>query len=137
METTDYLQVKEEASKKLTKLIKECGVFFAFSTEQFHENKTPLKEDEKYISISAGGYIPKSNLEKFKKGNKEINVWKKEQIKKGKMQEAQILYELNNFECFYTCSIEDAFDVLEDVYTEEQVLKVYNKHKKAFQEAQC
>jgi hypothetical protein len=137
MKTTNYSNVKKEAEEKLSLLIKDCHVFFAFSNKQFEENKTPLKQGEKYVSFGSGCYIPKSNLERFRAGNKEIDLWKKQQIKKGKIQEQEILYELNNHECFYTCSIEDALDVLSDDYTFKEVLAVYNKHKKNIQEQQC
>jgi hypothetical protein len=129
-----YHEIKEEASNKLSVLLKDCKVFFAFSEEQFSENKTELKEGEKYVSIGAGGYMPKSYVKDFIQGQKDIEAWRKSEVKKGKQQEAQILYELNNYECFYTGDIEDAFEVLKDTYSIEQVKKVFYKHLKQQQQ---
>ena len=123
-----YETIRKQASEKLTTLMNECGVFFAFSNEQFHENKTPLKEGEKYVSIGAGGYMPKSKVNDYLEGSKLINKWEKAEIKKLKDgKEQHILHELWNHECFYTCDIEDAANVLP--YPKKDVWKVYLKHK--------
>ena len=104
-----YEAIKKQAQEKLTVLFNECGVFFAFSNEQFEENKTPLKDGEKYVSIGAGGYMPKSKVDDYITGSKLINKWEKAEIKKLKDgKELHILNELRNYECFYTCDIDDA-----------------------------
>ena len=54
----NYPEIRQVAEVKRTELYTNCGLFFAFSNEQFTENKTPLKEGEKYVSIGAGGYLP-------------------------------------------------------------------------------
>lgn len=64
--------LKREQAQKLDALFKECGVFWAFSDEQFHANKTPLVEGEKYVSMGAGGYLPKSNAAKVAEGMERI-----------------------------------------------------------------
>lgn len=120
-----YTAIKAEAQKRYDKLLNECGVFWAFSKEQFEEGKTPLGPGEKYVSIGAGGFMPKHNHAKLTAGMKEIDAWQKQAIKAAKADEV-ILYELNNYECFYTGSIEPAMDVLGSLgFTEEQVKKVY------------
>ena len=65
-------EAKQIKEKMMSSLLESCGVFFAFSNKQFDENKTPLKEGEKYVSIDNGGYMPKSNLIAFKIGLAEI-----------------------------------------------------------------
>lgn len=123
-----YEAIRKQASEKLTTLMNECGVFFAFSNEQFHENKTPLQEGEKYVSIGAGGYMPKSKINDYLKGLKAINQWEKTEIKKIKDgKEQHILYELRNHECFYTCDIEYAVNVLP--YSKKEVWAVFQKYK--------
>lgn len=123
-----YQSIRKQASEKLNALMSECGIFFAFSNEQFAENKTPLQEGEKYVSIGAGGYMPKSKVYDYLEGSKLINQWEKSEIKKLKDgKEQHILYELRNHECFYTCDIEDAANVLP--YPKKDVWKVYLKHK--------
>jgi hypothetical protein len=130
----DYQDIKKEKQKMTTELFKECGVFFAFSDKQFEENKTPLKEGEKYVSIGGGGYLPKGQVDAFMKGMKAINSYGKQKVKKGNLQESEILYELQNHECFYTGDISDVVDLFEGTYTEKQIRDVYNKHREANQE---
>ena len=123
-----HAEIKQKYQEKLSELFKDCGVFFAFSNEQFEKNKTPLQEGEKYVSLGAGGYLPKSKLDAYINGMKGLNKWEKEEIKKEKKGiEEHILYELHNHECFYTCDIGDAMDVLP--YNRKRVLEVYNKYK--------
>lgn len=123
-----YTEIKKESSRRHEELFADSGVFWAFSNKQFEENKTPLKPGEKYVSIGAGGYMPRGNYEKLVEGGKAIKKWEKQAMKEVKAEEA-ILYELNNHEAFYTGTIEDAMDVLGELgYTEEQVKAVYHKH---------
>jgi hypothetical protein len=126
-----YNEVKRQEQKKYDELLEQCGVFWAFSKEQFLKNKTPLKEGEKYASIGAGGFMPKSNFDKFIDGTKSIEKWCKVAVKD--CTDA-ILYELNNYECFYTGDITDAMPRLKELgYTLAEVKKVYkanyNQHE--------
>lgn len=126
-----HTEIKQQYQEKLSKLFKECGVFFAFSNEQFIENKTPLKEGEKYVSMGHGGYLPKSKVDAYINGIKELNKWEKAEIKKEKDGiEQHILYELNNHECFYVGDIEDVVEILP--YSRKEILKVYNKYKEEY-----
>ncbi len=122
-------EIKLEKEKRFDQLIKSVGMFFAFSTSQFHENKTPLKEGEKYVSIGMGGYMPKGNVEAYIKGNKEIDKWYKETIKANKARKANIAYELANHEAYYTGDVEQTLEALGEDYTREEVAKVYNEEK--------
>jgi len=122
--------IKKEREEKQTQLFKECGLFWAFSNQQFAENKTPLKEGEKYVSIGAGGYLPKGNLDAFLKGMKEQDKWYKAEIKANKgARRANIAYELANHEAYYTGDISDAMEALGKEYTKKEVLKVYLEEK--------
>jgi len=69
MTASELKKLKEEM---MSELFRKCGVFFAYSTEQFEENKTPLADGEKYISIEGGGFFPSSNKELFLSGMAEI-----------------------------------------------------------------
>jgi len=126
-----YKEIKEQKQTAYNKLIDTCNMFFAFSNEQFAEGakKHPLKESEKYLSIGAGGYMPKHNLETFEKGVEEIEKTFKAQIKEFKMREKHILYELNNHECFYTGDITTAVDALGEDYTAEECNAVLKKFR--------
>lgn len=129
LNTMDYTTIKQEVEKKYNDLSHECGLFWAFSNEQFQEGKTPLKEGEKYVSIGMGGYMPKGNIQQWINGGKQIEAWRKAEVKKAKADKV-ILYELNNYESFYTGDITDAMEVLSDLgYTEEQVKTVYHANR--------
>lgn len=123
-----YGEIKKQVEEKNSILFKECEVFFAFSDKQFNENKTPLKEDDKYVTFIGGGYLPKSNVEKLKEGMANTNSWEREQIKANNLQETEIAYELNNHECYYTGEIDEVVDLFEGIYTVEEIKEVYYKH---------
>lgn len=127
MKTIDA--IRKEETEKHTKLFNECGLFWAFSNEQFATNKTPLQEGEKYVSIGAGGYMPKHNVDKFCKGMAEIKKWTKEQTKANKLQEKEIAYELANHECYYTGDIDTVVGLFDGTYSREQIRNVYNKER--------
>jgi len=131
----NYQQMKMEQSKRHNENITKSGVFFAFNKEQLHEGikKYPLSEGEKYVSIGMGGFIRKNQLNGFKEQNKVIQEWARVENKKIRTQKTEaekaILYELNNYECFYSGDISDAMDVLkEQGYTREEVQKVFKKN---------
>jgi len=121
-------EIKKVRDQKYNDLLTACRVFFAFSDEQFHANKTPLKEGEKYVSMGAGGYFPKSEFDNYINGSKEIKKWFSKAVKDCKgARRANIVYELGNYECFYTGDIDEAVDALGKEYTREEVLKVYRE----------
>lgn len=120
---------KKKQEEGVNLLVKECGVFFAFSNQQFDENKTPLQEGEKYVDIGAGGFIPKSKLGNWLDGLSLIEKVFIDDIEKNNLRESYILYELNNHEAFYTGSIESTFESLVGEYTKDEVVSVYKKYK--------
>lgn len=122
--------IKKEKETKVGELITLCAIFFAFSNEQFTENKTPKKEGEKYLSLGAGAYMPKDNYPKWEQGIKDINKWYKAEIKAGKMRKEAIAYELANHEAYYTGEIEATLEALGSDYTEEEVREVYRTESK-------
>lgn len=125
-----YQAIKNQAQDKTSKLLEDCNVFWAFNNEQFAEGKAknPLKKGEKYIDIGGGGYMPKGKFEQFETGLQDIEQWTKQTIKQAKTEEV-ILYELNNYESFYTGELDNAMEVLEPLgYTYEQVREVYNNN---------
>lgn len=135
-----YQELKREKEKDYNEILGACGVFWAFSTEQFKEGIDKIKKDgflkegDKVVRIPAGGFVPKKNVdkltellkqanEKHKQGLKEIRAEKKE-------SENAILYELNNHECFYTGDIEPVAEIFKGTYTKKEILKVYVKNNK-------
>jgi hypothetical protein len=123
-------EIKNEEQKRVDQLMKDCKVFFAFSHDQFEKGKTKLRENEKYISLGAGGYMPEGYFLKFREGMDEIKLWKGLEIKKGKLEEAEILDAFENFECFYTGDLVDTFELFEGIYSKEYIRNVYLKNLK-------
>jgi hypothetical protein len=127
-------ELKEEREKRNSELFKKVGLFFAFSNSQFEENKTPLKEGEKYVSIGGGGYMPKGNIEIFENGLKEIKNWYNGEINKNKAQDKEIIHELYNHECFYTGDVSDVVEMFKDRYSSKRIVNLFIKErKKAYQ----
>ncbi len=124
-------EIKDKKQKDYNDLFTTCGVFWAFSNEQFEEGKAknPIAEGEKYLSIGGGGYMPKRNIQALEDVIKAIEATYKAQIAQYKQREANILYELNNHEAYYTGSIEDTLEALGSEYTTEEVQAVYKKYK--------
>jgi hypothetical protein len=123
-----YASIKKEAQDKTNALVAECGIFFAFSNEQFEKGRPKELTNKELINIGMGGFMPKANKEKYLNGLVEISKWEKEAIKDVKAEEI-ILYELNNFEAFHSCDLTDTLSVLAPLgYTEDQVRKVYRKY---------
>jgi hypothetical protein len=122
-------EIKKEQEDKMSVLFKECGVFFAFSNSQFQENKTPLAEGDKYVSIGGGGYCPKSKAKTLLDGFDINEAWYKAEIKANKARKSHILYELDNHEAYYTHDIQSTLDALGEDYTREEVLKVFRNRK--------
>ncbi len=127
-------ELKNIEREKYNTLYTDCHVFWAFDQKQFVDGsaKHPLQEGEKYVSIGAGGFLPKSNLDNLINGSKEIKAWFSAETKKGKARAGLIAYELNNHECYYTGSIDSALDALGEGYTYEEVKTIYLKTRKKY-----
>lgn len=124
-------EIKKEKQARYNQLVNDCLVFFAFSNEQFTKNKTPLQEGEKYVSIGAGGYMPKGKVQQWIDGTKGIESWYKKAIKETKgARRANIAYELANHEAYYTHSITDTLSALGAGYTAKEVWKVFYEELK-------
>lgn len=126
-----YTEFKEEAEKRVSAILKLNGVFFAFSDKQYYE---AADKNIKYTSAGSGCFLPVENVNQHKKSWAKFQEWKKEAIKEVDPVEV-IEYELNNYECFYIGSIEDALPTLLGYgFTREQVEKVYQDKFKNHQE---
>lgn len=121
------IEIKKEKEENINKLCVDCGAFFAFSNEQFDENRTPLAEGDKYVSFGGGGYMPKSNKIKWFEGMVAIGKKFFDDIDNNNLKEEYILYELNNHEAFYTGDITSTKEVFGEIYTDEEVMAVYKK----------
>lgn len=127
---TTLNEIKAQKEAKVSQLITASLMFFAFSTQQFTDNKTTLQDGEKYVSLGIGAYMPKGKVDTYLNGMKEINKWYKATIKNNKVRKENILYELNNHEAFYTGDINDTLSTLGSDYTYDEVLAVYREARK-------
>ncbi len=123
-------ELKKEETDKVSALIKECSMFFAFSNEQFHANKTPLQPDEKYVDMGSGCFLPKGKAQTYRDGIKAINKWYKDAVKDNNLRRENIEYALNNHEATYTGEIEDALIELGDDYSPQEVQEVLRQMMK-------
>jgi len=119
--------LRQEREDKTTQLLKDCSVFFAFSKEQFEENKTEKKEGEKYTAYGYGAYSPSSQVDNYMNGLTKIMEEYDQEIQENGLRRAYILYELNNHEAFYTGELEPTHEALIGKYTIEEVAEVYRE----------
>ena len=126
-----YQEIKTEQSNKYNELMEKAGVFWAFSNEQFEEGfkKANLKEGEKLVRIPGGGYCPKKNFDTLLEDIEKANTLNKKALKALKEERTTaILYELKNYECFYTGNIYDVINIFKGIYTEQEILTVYKNN---------
>lgn len=121
--------IRQNAIDQLTK---DCGVFYAFGRVQFEKGMANcnLKEGDKLVDVGYGCFMPKSNLDKYIKGNEEITKAFKEAMKDEKARKEHILYELNNHEAFYTRDIESTLEALGEDFTRGEVMHVFDNRIK-------
>jgi len=119
-----------ERQDRVTKALREHGAFFAFSDEQFDEQKV---EGTKYASLGSGIICPNANVTQFVKDLKKSG---KQRIKEdlAKNTKSQIIQrELANHEASYTGEIDDTIDALKGYgISDEEVAaeyKIYFAHQ--------
>lgn len=124
MNLIDLKKAKDEA---ISKAIKDHKVFFAFSNEQFEESKTELQPNEKYVRLQGGGFIPELQFNSFIKEMVKVQDDFKKAVEENNLKEKHIIYELQNYECFYTIDPTEAINALSDFYSEKEILEVFSK----------
>lgn len=139
---TNYEKQREIYSKKYDEELMKTGIFFAFSNEQFEENKIPKEaKDNEFISCGMGMFIHKSNKKKlddfFATTEKEL----KKELKEKTTIEEMIQYELINHECYYTQEPLEILDLIQSYYQEtpeeeikQKIESIYSKTYKKNQE---
>lgn len=128
--------IKKDEQKALDILFDECRLFWAFSNEQLTKGLERInhQQGEKLTSIGAGGYLPKSNVDKFVNGMKQIKKDFKAKVKAHKLRPQVIADALINYECYYTGDIEDALEALGKGYNRDEVQAVYDANKAEYWE---
>lgn len=130
-----YAQINKITQDKQTELFEANSVFFAFSDSQVLEGMAQYNITDKslLVSLGAGMIAPRANVKAISLGLKTIQADKKKMVKERSDIKKTILYELNNYECFYTGDITDALEALSayDV-TREQILAVYKENRNKY-----
>jgi len=109
----------------MTDLFNRLGTFFAFSQEQFDEQR---KEGVKYVHLGSGMITPKGTEGTLIDELAEIAQRGREQDLKENGKEAIIRRELRNHEATYVYSIESTIEALKGYpVTVEEIQKEFNK----------
>ena len=124
-------EVNETFISEQSNLFDKHGVFFAFSKDQINEGLEKIgfeRGKHKLRAIGGGAYCFSHTFDAFDKEHDALIVAKHEATKRLRTPEQIILAALNNFECFYTGDIEDAYESeLKGMgYSLEQCWKVYH-----------
>lgn len=121
-----YREVQQWEQTTAEDLFKSCHVFWAFSDNQFREgaDKNPLTKGEKYISIGAGGYMPKHHYQTLIDRMASIKEQRMIRMRQVKAEQA-IAYELSNHECEVTHNLEPVISLFEGVYTPTEIREVF------------
>ena len=130
-----YQEIKQKHQTAYNDIMSEAGVFWAFSTKQFKEGlkKASLIKGEKLTRIPGGGFCPSKNINGMMTKIEAANATQKTELKAAREEKtAAILYELKNYECFYTGEIEDVVDLFKGIYTPKAILKVYKANIEQF-----
>lgn len=118
-------QIKEECQSKISAMLAELGVFFAFSNQQFDEHK---KEGVTYVQMGMGMIAPKENAKLVREAIDRINAETGEAYRERVPINEYILYELYNHECFYTGNYSEILELVQFHYpdcTIENIWEVY------------
>lgn len=125
----DYKTIKEKHEKAINDIIEKYQVFFAFSNSQLADGKKKIGviDNKELVSIGAGGFIKKINIDDFLNATEQANKDYKKELKEAKEAKNEaISYQLSNHECFYTGDISPVIEFFKGIYTKTDILKVYN-----------
>ncbi len=126
---TNTREVQATFTAEQTKLFEQCGVFFAFSRGQLAEGLRRIgfvEGEHKLRELGAGGYCFSHHAEAFNQGLEALVRERNRAVKRLLTDDQIILRALENFECFYTGDVEDAYEELKHQgYSLEDCWRVY------------
>lgn len=126
-----YQELKKEYQANQEALADKHLIFFAFNNNQFDEGKAKIgiTDNKDLVSIGAGGYMPKKEASAYFEASSRLYEEFRANIKANKeAKEGAILYELNNYEAFYTGRLDEVIEKFDGVYTKDDIQAVYKKH---------
>lgn len=111
------------------------GLFWAFNEEQFKEGakKVGATEQNKIVSIGAGGYVLKSRVKEFLKVMKDLKTGLKTKLRAKSFFYDAMYYELCNHEYCITMDTTEALETLkidEEWIEKNKLTEIYKKAKK-------
>jgi hypothetical protein len=108
----------------ISDLYKRTGAFWAFSQEQFNEQK---QDGVKYIQLPSGCFVPEDSVKNFLREQRQIITRGIEQDLAERGMIAIVLAVLDNHEYSYTGDPSDTIDALEEYgITAEEVISIAN-----------
>ncbi|ANO35415.1 hypothetical protein A6E01_19575 (plasmid) [Vibrio breoganii] len=121
--------VNEVAGEKISKIMTECGAFFAFGQEQLSEGLAKSKAAgfsgvaKDYVRTAAGMIAPRSTVKACKEQMNQAYVDAMDAIIAKYGRKAVIRYQFSNYECYYSGDPDDAIDALLPYgFTKEEIL---------------
>lgn len=111
----------------ITAALNRAGAFFAFSDQQFQEQRDPLRDNLTYRSLGAGLICPKENAAALMAEIEAAAKAGREQDVKENGRAGVIRRELANHECTYSGSAHEAMEVLAEYgFAEDEVLAIFS-----------
>lgn len=106
----NYRQLKNKIQKEFN----DFPMFFAFSEKQFNEGRSKLgiTSNKDLLSINHGGFIKKSDRDKFTELNESISKQKEDFLNDKQNLIDALVYELGNHEFCITYDEEPTLDAL-------------------------
>lgn len=119
--------LQEYIEEKQTECLNKFGVIFAFSVEQFHEQKAP---DTTYVNMGMGMLCPKEHVRQFIDEHHQIVTEGIAQDISDNGADAIIVRELHNHESFYTGDPTNAIEALSAYgFTIEHINKIFREEQ--------
>ena len=108
-------ELKKEQQGKLSAIFDRYGIFFAFSTQQFNEQR---KGGVTYARGTGGMLIPENNVDDYRAAICQHVKDCDAEFRKHVPLDNYIAYELANHEAWYTGSVSAAFSAVRGAYPE-------------------
>jgi len=130
----------EELQSKHRELINSFPFGFAFSNKQFEEAKVKMNvtNNNELLSISNGGFIRKTDSDKYEQLLYMVDRESKEAMKDDEYLYQGFLYELGNHEFCITYDPTDTLNcfslTLEDVEADPRILDIFIRARKEYLE---
>ena len=107
--------IESARQAKISDMLSELGVIFAFCQEQFDRSRIP---GVTYVSGGCGIFIPQDNVQAFNDRCDRIIHETNEEFRENVTMDQYISHQLANYEASYTYDISEAYEAVQPVYPE-------------------